>query len=257
MGVVNVTPDSFSDGGQFADADSAAAHGLRLREEGADIIDVGGESTRPGAQAVAVGEELRRTIPVVEKLAAAGVAVSIDTMKPQIMRAAVAAGASLLNDVNAFREKDAVAVAAESDCGLIAMHMQGEPRTMQKNPHYDDVVLEVRDFLESRADALLQAGIPRERIAIDPGFGFGKTLPHNISLMDGLTQIAELGLPIVVGVSRKSMLGQLSGHEIGGRIYAGIGLAVLAATKGATIIRTHDVLATRDALAAAFPQAKN
>jgi dihydropteroate synthase len=248
MGVVNVTPDSFSDGGQFFDARRAIEHGRQLVAEGAAILDIGGESTRPGAAPVSADEELRRVIPVLEGLAGSGAVLSIDTSKPEVMRAATAAGAGLINDVYALRLPGALETAAESGCAVCVMHMQGEPRTMQNEPRYGDVVNEVKAFLVERAQSCRAAGIPAERIAIDPGFGFGKTLAHNATLLRGLDAIAAEGWPMLVGLSRKSMLGRILGKPAGERVYGSLALAVMAALKGARIVRAHDVAATVDAL---------
>lgn len=253
MGVVNVTPDSFSDGGQFRDVAAAVDHGLRMVEEGAAIIDVGGESTRPGANLVSVEEEIRRVVPVVEKLRAQTDAViSVDTSKPQVMRAAAEAGAGLINDVRALTERGALEVAAATQCAVCVMHMQGDPRSMQLAPHYVDVVNEVNAFLNERVEACRAAGIAADRIVIDPGFGFGKTLEHNLQL---LRQLRDLGSPasgsdwpIMVGLSRKSMVGRLTGRPSGERVYGSIALAVMAVINGARIVRVHDVGATVDAL---------
>lgn len=247
MGIVNVTPDSFSDGGCYLDAKAAIEHGLRLIEAGADILDIGGESTRPGAAPVSIEAELERVIPVVEGLQGAGVALSVDTMKPEVMRAALAAGADMINDVNALRAPGAWAAVRASPCGLCLMHMQGTPRTMQQAPHYDDVVEEVRTFLGQRLVEAQAQGIARERLLIDPGFGFGKTLAHNIALFKSLTRLADMA-PVLVGVSRKSMLGQITGRPVGERLVASVTAAVLAAQQGAAVLRVHDVAATRDAL---------
>ena len=249
MGVLNVTPDSFSDAGRFASPDEAVQHGLRLAAEGAALVDVGGESTRPGAQPVTAEEELRRVLPVIEQLRRATTAViSIDTSKPEVMRAAASAGAGFINDVRALREPGALEAAAASGCGLCLMHMQGEPRTMQVAPHYRDVVGEVRAFLAARVAACRDAGIDAARITIDPGFGFGKSLEHNLTLLRHLPELAAGGPPVLVGLSRKSTVGKLTGREPGERVYGSVALAVIAALKGAHIIRAHDVAATVDAL---------
>jgi len=249
MGVLNVTPDSFSDGGRFLDADAAVRHGVRLAEEGAAFIDVGGESTRPGAAPVGIEEELRRVIPVIERLRAATSAViSIDTSKPEVMRAAAAAGAGLINDVRALREPGALEAALASGCAVCLMHMQGEPRTMQLAPAYRDVVGEVRDFLAERVRACRVAGFAADRLVLDPGFGFGKTLEHNLSLLRGLRELSPDGLPMMVGLSRKSMVGKLTGRPEGERLQGSVVLAVLAVLEGARIVRAHDVAATVEAL---------
>jgi dihydropteroate synthase len=249
MGVLNVTPDSFSDGGRFAGPEAALARARAMVEEGARIVDVGGESTRPGAQPVAEADELARVLPVIERIRATlDCVVSIDTMKPGVMRAACAAGAELVNDVNALRAPGALEAARDAGAAVCLMHMQGEPRTMQQAPAYLDVVEEVAAFLRDRAQACLDAGIARERLVVDPGFGFGKTLQHNLALLGGIDVIAELGLPVLVGVSRKSMLGQLLDRPVGERETGGAAAAVLAVWQGARIVRTHDVRATMDAL---------
>jgi dihydropteroate synthase len=249
MGVLNVTPDSFSDGGRFFDSESAVRHGLALAEEGAAFLDVGGESTRPGADPVGVEEELRRVIPVIERLRRATSAViSVDTSKPEVMRAAAAAGAGLINDVRALREPGALEAAQSSGCAVCLMHMQGEPRTMQAAPAYRDVVGEVRSFLEERARACRTAGFTDDRLLVDPGFGFGKTLEHNLTLLRHLRELGSGGLPVMVGLSRKSMVGKLTGRPEGERLPGSVVLAVLAALEGASIVRAHDVAATVEAL---------
>jgi dihydropteroate synthase len=249
MGVLNVTPDSFSDGGRFLDTEAAVRHGVSLAEQGAAFIDVGGESTRPGAAPVGVEEELRRVIPVIERLRGATAAlISIDTSKPEVMRAAAAAGAALINDVRALREPGALAAARDSGCGVCLMHMQGEPRTMQLEPVYADVVSEVRAFLEERVAACRTAGIEAQRLAVDPGFGFGKTLEHNLTLLRHLGELSAAGRPLAVGLSRKSMVGKLTGRPEGERMLGSVVLAVIAALAGASIVRAHDVAATVEAL---------
>jgi dihydropteroate synthase len=250
MGVLNVTPDSFSDGGRYLAPAAACEHARRMIAEGAAIIDIGGESTRPGAERVPVQEELRRVLPVIEALADAPVVLSIDTMKPEVMRAAVRAGVGLINDVRALAEPGALAVALDGGCAVCLMHMQGEPRTMQKAPHYLDVVKEVKAFLHSRAHACEEAGIARQRILIDPGFGFGKTQAHNLELLRRLDELTEGPWPLAVGLSRKSMLGNILGRRDGDRLAAGVALAVLAVLRDARIIRAHDAAATVDALQA-------
>jgi dihydropteroate synthase len=249
MGVLNVTPDSFSDGGRFTAVEAAVAHGLRLVEEGAAVIDIGGESTRPRAAPVAPEEEIRRVLPVVERLrqAAPHVILSIDTSKPGVIREVVAAGADLLNDVRAFQEPGALEAAAASECALCLMHMQGDPRTMEVAPGYVDVVKEVKAFLEARAQACRLAGVAPERLVLDPGFGFGKTLEHNLQLLRHLRELAG-ELPVLVGLSRKSFVGTLTGRAAGERVHGSVALAVIAALNGARIIRAHDVAATVDAL---------
>jgi dihydropteroate synthase len=249
MGVLNVTPDSFSDGGRFASLDAAVEQGLRMAAEGAALLDVGGESTRPGAQAVSVADELQRVLPVIERLRAATTAViSVDTSKPEVMRVAAAAGAGFINDVRALREPGALEAAAASGCGLCLMHMQGEPRSMQVAPHYTDVVGEVRSFLTARVAACRSAGIDAARLTVDPGFGFGKNLEHNLTLLRHLAQLAADGTPLLVGLSRKSTVGTLTGRGPGERVYGSVALAVIAALRGARIVRAHDVAATVDAL---------
>jgi dihydropteroate synthase len=250
MGIVNVTPDSFSDGGLFLDPERAIAHGLELAAEGADILDVGGESTRPGAQAVSAATELERTRPVVEALGAAGgPPVSIDTSKAEVARAALDSGAAIVNDVTALRADAELAdLCAERDCGLVLMHMLGNPRTMQRDPTYDDVVDEVRAFLAERIDVAVAAGVAEERIWVDPGIGFGKTVEHNLALLRRLGELRELGRPIVIGTSRKSFLGGLTGREVDRRLGGSVASNVLALAAGAEIFRVHEVLAARQAL---------
>jgi len=248
MGIVNVTPDSFSDGGQHPTYGTALAHALRLVEEGADILDIGGESTRPGAADVTLDEELERVVPLVESLAREGVPLSVDTSKPELMRAAIGAGAAIINDVHALQSPGAVDAVAESDCGVVLMHMQGMPRTMQMAPRYEDVVAEIRVFLRERLGALEAAGVSADRIALDPGFGFGKTVEHNFTLLRELQRFASLGCPVVAGLSRKSMLGTVTGRAVGERATASVVGAVLAAERGARVLRVHDVAATRDGL---------
>jgi len=248
MGVLNVTPDSFSDGGRFLPVEAAVAHGVRLAEEGAAIIDIGGESTRPGAAPVSVDEELRRVVPVVERLRAATQAViSVDTSKPEVIREAVAAGAGLINDVRALAEPGALEAAAASGCAVCLMHMQGDPRTMQRAPSYVDVVKEVKAFLDEHVQRCRAAGVSSDRIAVDPGFGFGKTLEHNLELLRRLRELHD-ELPVLVGLSRKSMVGTLTGRGAAERVHGSIALAVIAALNGARIVRAHDVAATVDAL---------
>jgi len=249
MGVINVTPDSFSDGGQFLELPAALARAQELVAEGAAMVDVGGESTRPGAEPVDESEELRRVIPVIERLAGSlAVPVSVDTCKPAVMRRAIAAGASLVNDVSALRAAGALAAVAESGAAVCLMHMQGEPRTMQDAPHYDDVVFEVRAFLKARVAVCEQAGIPRSRLVVDPGFGFGKSLEHNLALLRGLPELASDGLPVLAGLSRKRMIGALTGRADGDRLAGSLAAAVIASMNGARIIRAHDVRETVDAL---------
>ncbi|MFZ0467960.1 MAG: dihydropteroate synthase [Thiogranum sp.] len=249
MGVLNLTPDSFSDGGDFFSADAAVERALAMQAEGAAIIDIGGESTRPGAEPVSAEDEIRRVVPVIEALQVRlTVPISIDTQKPEVMRAAVEAGAGFINDVNALRAPGALEAAAECQVPVCLMHMQGEPRTMQADPHYDDVVDEVSGFLQQRAAACEQAGIAREHILLDPGFGFGKTLQHNLQLLARLETIGALGFPLLVGLSRKSMIGKLLGLDVGERLAASIALAVLAVERGAALVRAHDVAPTWQAL---------
>lgn len=249
MGVVNVTPDSFSDGGHFLQAQAAVDHARRLIDEGADLLDVGGESTRPGAAPVALDEERRRVLPVIEALAGAGVPLSVDTQKPELMREAVAAGAALINDVNGFEAPGALEAVAGSGCAICIMHRQGDPRTMQQAPQYSDVVAEVDAWLRRRTAAAEQAGVARDHIVLDPGFGFGKTLEHNLALLRGLKVIAAAGYPVLAGLSRKSMIGALTGKPVGERMAGSVAAALLAAQRGAAIVRVHDVAATRDAFA--------
>lgn len=248
LGIVNVTPNSFSDGGQFFDTSRAIDHAFELRAEGADFVDVGGESTRPGAEPVPASEELDRVMPIIEALVRERVPVSIDTLKPQVMRAAIDAGCAIVNDVNAFRAEGAIEAVADTDVGLIAMHMQGTPATMQANPHYDDVVAEVSRFLMQRAMALEEAGVAPERIVLDPGFGFGKTLEHNKTLFRGLPALASLGYPILVGLSRKRTIGEITGQPVEERVIGSVVAAVLAVQNGARLVRVHDVRETLDAL---------
>jgi dihydropteroate synthase len=249
MGIVNVTPDSFSDGGKFSAVEAAIAHGRQLVEQGADILDIGGESTRPGATPVLLEEELRRVLPVIEGLAGtAGVPVSIDTYKPEVMRAAVAAGADIVNDINALQAAGALEAVAETDAGVCLMHMQGTPQSMQADPQYLDVVNEVADFLRARLAAAEAYGITRDRVLLDPGFGFGKRSLHNIALLRELETLCALGRPLLVGLSRKSVLGQIVGADVDARLHASLSAAVIAALKGARILRVHDVKATVDAL---------
>jgi dihydropteroate synthase len=250
MGILNVTPDSFSDGGKFDRVEKALGHAMRMQQEGADIIDIGGESTRPGAAPVTVDEELERVIPVIREIRRqTSLPISIDTSKPEVMRAAVGAGANMVNDVNALQSKGALQTCAELSVPVCLMHMQGEPGTMQQDPKYVDVVRDVADFLQQRSLACIDAGIDRSNIMIDPGFGFGKTLQHNLHLLNGLESICELELPVLVGISRKSMLGAIIDRPVNERLYAGIAAAVIAYQKGARLFRVHDVEPTRDALA--------
>ena len=260
MGIVNVTPDSFSDGGRFDSAAAAIDFAQSLRTQGADILDIGGESTRPGAAPVPEEVELARVLPVVTALARDGALVSIDTMKPGVMRAALDAGAVMVNDVRALRAPGAMEGVAGSAAAVCLMHMQGEPQSMQVAPRYDDVVGEVRTFLAARAAACEAAGIGRERIAVDPGFGFGKTVAHNLALLHGLDAIAALGYPVVAGLSRKRTLGVLTGRPDGDRLAGSVAAALAAVVRGAAIVRVHDVAATVDALrvwTAAFAVTEN
>jgi len=249
MAIINVTPDSFSGDGMAGQLDNVLRQAERAVAEGADILDIGGESSRPGAQAVSVQEELDRVMPIVDALAQAAVPLSVDTVKPEVMRAAARAGAAIINDINGLRAPGAIDAVADTDVGVCLMHMQGEPRTMQSAPRYIDVVGEVADFLRQRSDILHSAGVAPERILLDPGFGFGKTLDHNLVLFAGLPRLRELGYPLLIGVSRKSMLGQITGQPVDQRLAASIAGALLAAQRGAAILRVHDVAATRDALA--------
>ena len=251
MGVVNVTPDSFSDGGEFLDAGRAVRHGRRLLEEGADIVDVGGESTRPGAAPVGVEEELRRVMPVVEGLA--GAEISIDTSKAEVARRAIAAGATMVNDVTALRsDPELTEVVAQAGTEVCLMHMLGDPRTMQADPRYGDVVSDVKAFLEQRMAFAVSGGILEERILLDPGIGFGKTVDHNLELLRRLDEIVALGRPVVIGTSRKSFLGRITGAQVGERVPGTIATNVLALERGATVFRVHDVAPARDALAIAL-----
>ncbi|MEO8976702.1 MAG: dihydropteroate synthase [Casimicrobiaceae bacterium] len=248
MGVLNVTTDSFSDDGLAGDTARALAHARQMVSDGADVIDVGGESTRPGAALVDERDELARVLPIVEALARDGIFVSVDTMKPVVMRAAIDAGAAMINDVRALLSPGALDAVAASGVAVCLMHMQGEPRTMQLAPSYADVVAEVRAFLDARTRACMAAGIARERIVVDPGFGFGKTLAHNLALLRGLPSIASLGFPVLAGLSRKSMLGKLTGRDVGERTAASIAAALAAVAHGASMLRVHDVRETVDAI---------
>jgi dihydropteroate synthase len=249
MGVLNVTPDSFSDGGHYADLAAAVARGVAMAEEGAAIIDVGGESTRPGAAAVSVEEELARVVPVIERLATlVTVPISVDTSKPAVMSAAIAAGASMVNDVRALREPGALDAVAGTGAAVCLMHMRGEPRTMQQAPAYDDVVAEVRRFLAERVEACFAAGIGRDRICVDPGIGFGKLPEHNLALLAGLDRLGDPAIPVLVGVSRKSLVGIITGRPAAERLAGSVAFAALAVLRGAAIVRAHDVAATVDAV---------
>jgi dihydropteroate synthase len=247
MGVVNVTPDSFSDGGRFLDTRQAIDQGLRLRAEGADLLDIGGESTRPGAQPVPLQVELERVLPVIEGLQDCGAALSVDTMKPEVMAAALASGADMVNDVKALETVGALQAVAASQCGICLVHMQGAPRSMQANPHYHDVVAEVSAYLRERLTVCEQAGVDASRIVIDPGFGFGKTLAHNVALFKKIHAFADIA-PVMVGVSRKAMIGAMTGQPVDARLVGSVTAALLAAMRGAAILRVHDVRATVDAL---------
>jgi dihydropteroate synthase len=250
MGIVNVTPDSFSDGGAHATAEAAVVHALELAKEGADLLDIGGESTRPGAEEVPVEEELRRVIPVIEQLAKrTSLPISIDTSKPEVMRAAVAAGAGMINDVYALRREGALEAAAALGVPVVLMHMQGEPRSMQQAPDYDDVVGDVHRFLTERLFAAEMSGIAKKNLIVDPGFGFGKNTRHNLALLAQLERFAELGVPVLAGLSRKRTLGELTGREAAqDRVFASVAAHLIAAQRGARLLRAHDVAATVDAL---------
>jgi dihydropteroate synthase len=253
MGVLNVTPDSFSDGGRYVALQDALAHAHAMVAEGAVLIDVGGESTRPGAEPVGLQQELDRVIPLIENLrAAVDVVISIDTMKPEVMRAAVAAGAGMVNDVLALQAPGALQAVASTGAAVCLMHMQGTPRTMQVEPHYDDVVADVESFLLQRVQACADAGIARERIVLDPGFGFGKSLQHNLSLLAGIPRIASHGYPVLAGLSRKAILGKLLGRSVEHRLAGSLALATIAVHRGARIIRSHDIAPTCDAVAVAW-----
>lgn len=250
MGIVNVTPDSFSDGGRYGDPAKAAAHALALIEAGADIVDIGGESTRPGAAPVSQADEIARVVPVIAEIRArTDTPISIDTMKPAVARAAFRAGAGLWNDVGALSAGDAIETAAALTGEIILMHMQGEPRTMQAAPHYADVVGEVRAFLAGRIAACRAAGIDAARIVVDPGFGFGKTVAHNLTLLGNLAALTDLGVPVLTGLSRKSTLGKVTGRAPEERLAASVAAALMAVERGARIVRVHDVAPTRDAIA--------
>lgn len=247
MGIVNVTPDSFSDGGHYFHPERAIEQALRLREAGADILDIGGESTRPGAVPVPVDEELARVLPVIAGLGQSGAALSVDTMKPEVMCAALAAGADMINDVTALARAGALQAVVDSGCGICLMHMQGEPQTMQTAPHYENVVEEVASYLRARLDAVCAAGVVPERIVIDPGFGFGKTPAHNVALFKSLPRFADMA-PVLVGMSRKSVIGQIVGQAQQSRLIGSVAAAMLSVMKGASIVRVHDVQETADAL---------
>ncbi|MDO8264202.1 MAG: dihydropteroate synthase [Gallionella sp.] len=248
MGIVNVTPDSFSDGGHYLRRDAALAQAQQLISEGADILDIGGESTRPGAPPVGIQEELDRVLPIIEGLRGAPVPISIDTCKPEVMRAAIAAGVQMVNDINALQDAAAMNAVAASNVAVCLMHKQGSPQTMQAQPFYLDVVSEVCGFLRERIAAAEAAGILRNSIVIDPGFGFGKTLAHNLAMLRDLKKLTELGVPVLAGLSRKSMLGALTGQEVGQRLPASLAAAMIAVQRGASIVRVHDVRETVDVL---------
>ena len=252
MGILNITPDSFSDGGRFEHLDAALAGARRMRDEGAAIVDVGGESTRPGAQPVAAAQECARVIPVIEAIRSElGMAVSIDTSKPEVMEAAIGAGATMINDILALRADGAVEAARDLQVPVCLMHMQGLPRSMQENPRYEDVVSEVREFLLGRIDACVTAGMDENKIIIDPGFGFGKTLQHNLALLANLGVLVDTGYPVLAGLSRKSMIATMLGRAVDERVSASAALALIAVQKGASLVRVHDVAETADALAVA------
>jgi dihydropteroate synthase len=249
MGIVNVTPDSFSDGGHYIATEAAVGHALALIDQGADILDIGGESTRPNANPVSLEDELDRVIPVIKALSKRiNIPISIDTYKPKVMLAAIEAGASIVNDVRALQDEGGIEVIANSNVGVCLMHMQGSPQTMQSNPQYQNVVSEVKAFLANRLQVTIQAGVGANRILLDPGFGFGKTRGHNILLIQHLESFAELGQPLLVGLSRKSVLGQVSGGDVDERLFASIAASTIAAMKGAKILRVHDVKETKQAL---------
>ena len=248
MGIVNVTPDSFSDGGQHSSTANAVRHALALIQQGASVVDIGGESTRPGAADVPVQQELERVIPVIQALRGCGAVISVDTRKLEVMRAAIAEGAQMINDINALQAEGALAVLAHSDVAVCLMHKQGQPATMQQAPAYVDVVSEVKDFLAARLVAANEFGVARNRIVLDPGFGFGKSLQHNLKLLHHLDRFTELGVPILAGLSRKSMLGQVTGRAVDERDFAGGAALVMAVLKGARMIRVHNVAACADAL---------
>ena len=253
MGVVNATPDSFSDGGRFSTEDSAVAHGLALVEAGADIVDIGGESTRPGAHPVSTSEEKARVVPIVRRLSDVGVIVSIDTMKPEVALAALDAGASIVNDVTGLGNGDMRAVVADARAGAVVMHMQGTPRTMQHDPRYRDVIADILDFLSDRLDQAIADGVPPECLAVDPGIGFGKTVEHNLAIIDRINQFGVLGHPVVLGASRKRFLGVLTGREEASeRDFASAVTAAIGVVRGADVLRVHDVASTREAVGIAW-----
>lgn len=249
MGVLNVTPDSFSDGGRFQSLDQALSHAEQLIADGVDIIDIGGESSRPGAQSLPLEEELRRVMPVLYALRDCGKPLSVDTYKPEVMREAIAAGADMINDINGFRAEGALTAVNESDCALCIMHMQNAPATMQVNPEYEDVTEDVTRFLSERVETIVQAGIDRQRLCIDPGFGFGKTVEHNLTLLRDIGKLAQrVGLPVLAGMSRKSMIGAITGKPIEQRMAGSVAASLIAVAHGALIVRVHDVAETVDAL---------
>ncbi|MBT8522484.1 dihydropteroate synthase [Polynucleobacter paneuropaeus] len=249
MGILNTTPDSFSDGGLFQSAKAALAHAEQMIESGVDIIDIGGESTRPGAEPISLQEELDRVMPVIESLVNCGVALSIDTYKAETMKAALAAGVDCVNDIWGLRQAGAAQVVSNHpECGLVLMHMQRDPQTMQFDPHYEDVIAQVSAFLIERANVLIHQGVSADRIALDPGFGFGKSLEHNLTMLSQFERFTQLGFPVLAGISRKSMLGKLTGRESDGRLAASIAAVIMAADRGARIVRVHDVADTIDAL---------
>lgn len=249
MGIVNVTPDSFSDGGRFFDPTLAVAHARQLIEDGADVLDIGGESTRPGAAEVGVDDEMRRVLPIVEALSDISIALSIDTSKPEVMRAALERGAAIINDVRSLSMPGAVEAVLSTQCGVVLMHMRGTPQNMQIDPRYADVTVEVGAFLRNRCEQVEAAGIARDRIVLDPGFGFGKTDAHNFELLARLEELTSIGRPLLAGISRKGMLKHATGRSVGDRATASAAAALIAVERGARIVRVHDVAATRDALA--------
>jgi len=249
MGILNVTPDSFSDGGRFNQLDNALSHALQMQQQGAEIIDIGGESTRPGALPVSLDEELERVVPVIQKIRAhSEVLISVDTSKPAVMQAAIEAGANMVNDVNALHAEGAVELCVKHRVAVCLMHKQGSPQTMQNNPQYQDVVSEIRQYLTDRARTCIEAGLPADQICIDPGFGFGKSLKNNLSLLKQLNEFCVLDYPVLLGISRKSMFGQLLGREVDERLIASVAAVVIAYQKGARLFRVHDVAETCDAL---------
>ncbi|MBT8514415.1 dihydropteroate synthase [Polynucleobacter paneuropaeus] len=249
MGILNTTPDSFSDGGLFQSAKAALAHAEQMIESGVDIIDIGGESTRPGAEPISLQEELDRVMPVIESLVNCGMALSIDTYRAETMKAALAAGVDCVNDIWGLRQAGAAQVVSNHpECGLVLMHMQRDPQTMQFDPHYEDVIAQVSTFLTERANVLIHQGVSADRIALDPGFGFGKSLEHNLTMLSQFERFTQLGFPVLAGISRKSMLGKLTGRESDGRLAASIAAVIMAADRGARIVRVHDVADTIDAL---------